>query len=89
VCFEPFGDRGAFRCGVVIADQMNIYPVGDFGVDLVQELAELDHPVPAVEAGEDGAVGGIERGEQDGGAVTHVVIGAFFGHARHHRKCWL
>jgi hypothetical protein len=45
--------------------------------------------LPVVHAGDDGAVGDIERCEQAGGAVADVVVGAFLGHAGHHRECWL
>jgi Winged helix-turn helix len=42
--------------------------------------------VPAVQAGDDGAVGGFEGREQAGRAVPDVVVGAFLGHAGHHRE---
>ena len=71
---------------VVVADQVHVQVGGDLAVDLGQELLELDGAVPAVQAGDHGAVGGVERGEQAGGAVADVVVGAFLGHARHHRE---
>ncbi len=71
---------------VVVADQMDLEVLGDVGVDLGEEFAELDRPVAAVQAGDHGAVGGVERREQARGAVTDVVVGAFLGHPGHHRK---
>ena len=74
---------------VVVADQVNGQVGGNFGVDLGEELLELDGAVPSVQAGDDGAVFDVERGEQAGGAIADVVVGAFLGHAGHHRECWL
>jgi hypothetical protein len=51
-----------------------------------QELLELHGPVPAVQGSDDLARGDIERGEQGGQAVAHVVVGAPLGHARHYRQ---
>jgi hypothetical protein len=59
---------------------------GDGLVDGDQELAELDRAVAAVQRGDHGAVGDVERREQAGGAVAHVVMAAPLGHARHHRQ---
>ncbi len=42
-----------------------------------------------MDRGDHGAVGGVERGEQAGRAVAHIIVGAFLGHARHHRECRL
>ena len=39
-----------------------------------------------MQGGDDGAVGDVEGGEQAGGARAHVVVGAFLGHAGHHRE---
>lgn len=60
--------------------------LGHFGVDLGQELPELDRSMPTMNAGDHSAVGGVERGEQTGGAVPDVVVSAFLRHARHHRE---
>ena len=68
--FEPFENAGGLVGAVVIADQMNLQLVGDFRIDLVQEFLELDGPVPAVNAGDDGAVGGIERGDSPAGSLS-------------------
>jgi hypothetical protein len=57
---------------------------GDLGVQLGQELCELHRPVPAVERGDDGSVGDVERGEQAGHAVADVVVGSPLGPAGHH-----
>ena len=39
-----------------------------------------------MQGGDHGAIGGVERREQAGGAVADVVVGALLGHARHHRE---
>jgi hypothetical protein len=51
-----------------------------------RELAEPGRPVPAVQLGDHGAVGDVERGEQAGDAVPQIVVRAPLGHARHHRQ---
>jgi hypothetical protein len=45
-------------------------------VDRDEELAELDGAVPAVQLGDDAAVGDVEGGEQAGDAVPQVVMRA-------------
>ena len=76
--------RGLGRCGgpsaVVVADQVDVEPVGHLGVDLGQELLELDRPLPPVQAGAHGAVGDVHRGEQRGGPVADVAVSASLGH---------
>ena len=42
--FEPLENCGALVSAVVVADQVNFKPVGDFGIDLGQKLLELDGP---------------------------------------------
>src|SRR3954469_10771992 len=56
-------------------------PVGDLGLDLGQELLELDRAVASVQARDHIPVGDIDRCEQGRGAVTHVVMGPTLGHA--------
>ena len=60
--------------------------VGDLGVDRGEELAELDGAVAPAQGGDHGAVADLEGSEQAGGAVPDVVLGAFLGHAGHHRE---
>ena len=72
--------------GVVVADQVHVQAGGHRLVDRGQELPELDGPVAAVQLADDGAVGDVEGREQAGDAVPQVVVGAAFGHARHHRQ---
>ena len=79
-------DRWGLVGAVVVADQVHVQLGGNLGVDLGQELLELDGPVPAVHRRDHGAVSDVERGEQAGDAVPDVVVGAALGHARHHRQ---
>jgi hypothetical protein len=85
VAGHPVADRRRFVGGEDVTDQVHVQ-LGRHGlVDRDQKLAELDCPVVAVQRGDDGPVGDVERGEQAGGAVASVVVGAPLGHARHHR----
>ena len=65
---------------------MHVQFGGDGLVDGDQELLELHRAVLAVQFGDHRAVGDVERREQAGDAVAGVVVGAPFGHARHHRQ---
>ena len=86
VLFEPgLHCRGLMRA-VVVTDEVDIEAVGDNGVDLCEELLELDAAVSAVPARDDRPIGGVERHEQARRAVAEVVVRALLGHARHHGK---
>jgi len=61
VRFEPVGDGRVLVGAVVVADQVDIEVGWDFGVDLGEELLELDGSVPAVRCGDDRAVGDVQR----------------------------
>src|SRR5438105_9087039 len=83
---QPVVDEGGLVGGQVVADDMDVQ-LGGYGlVDGDEEFAVFYGPVLAVQFADDGAVGDVERGEQAGGAVPGVVVGAPFGHARHHRQ---
>lgn len=70
-----------FVGAVVVADQAHVEVLGDLLVDLGEELAELRRAVPAVQAGDHRAVGGVERYEQvSRAAVTDTIVGAFLRH---------
>lgn len=60
----------------VVADQVHVQALGDLGVDLGQELLELDGAVFAVQAGDYGPVGGVQGREQGCGSVPDAVVGA-------------
>ena len=71
--------------GVVVHDQMQLL-VGVAAGEVAEEDQELLVPVPwSCKAG-DLAGGDLERGEQGGGAVPHVVMGAFLGLPGLHRQ---
>ena len=71
---------------VVVAAQVDVEVGGDLGVDLGQELLELDAAVTPVQAGDHRAVGDVKGSEQAGGAVPDVVVGRLLWHAGHHRE---
>src|SRR5665647_2590909 len=83
---EPGVDRRRLVGAVAVTDQMHVQVARDFGVDLGQELPELNRSMPPVDRGDDGPVGDVERGEQAGHAVTDIVMGAPLGHPGHHRQ---
>jgi hypothetical protein len=61
VAGQPVPDGRGLVGGEVVADQVHVQVGGDGLVDGDQELAELDRPVLAVQCGDDGAVGDVER----------------------------
>src|SRR6202042_3989375 len=83
---QPVADGGLLVGGVVVADHVDVQFSGHGLVDLAEEFQVLLVAVPAVELGDDGAVGDVEGGEQAGDPVAGVVVGAPLGHAGHHRQ---
>ena len=83
---QPSLDRRGLVGGVVVHDDVEVQPLGDAPVDLLQEVEELPGPVASVALADDAARGDIEGCEQRGGAVTLVVVCAPLGHARQHRQ---
>ena len=78
---QPGGHRGVLVGGVVVDHHVQLAPRVGLG-DLLEEPQELLVPVPVV-AGVDHLAGGdLERGEQGGGAVPDVVVGAGLGQPR-------
>ena len=69
VAGEPVPYRRGLVGGEVVADQVHVQPGRHGLVDRYQELPELRGAVLAVQFGDHGAVGDVERGEQAGGAV--------------------
>ena len=43
-------------------------------------------PVAGLALGKDGSAGNVERGEQRGGSVPHVIVGDAFDIAQAHRQ---
>ncbi len=63
---EPSFHGGRLMSAVVVADQVDGQVSGHLLVDLDQKLLEFDGAVAPVQAGDYGAVGGVERREQAG-----------------------
>ena len=82
---QPGGDRRGLVGGEVVADQMHVEFVWDGLVDLVEELLELDRPMPPLDGVDDQPGGHVQGREQVGGTGAGVVEAAAFGHAGHHR----
>ena len=59
---------------VVVQNQMHVQSLGDCCCDAVQELAELHRAVPGVEIAYDASAFHLQRCEQRGGAVPHIVV---------------
>ena len=83
---QPGFDRCGLVGGVVVHDDVDVEPVRDASVDQLEEVEELPGPVAAIALADDGAGGDIKGGEERGGAVALVIVGAALGHARQHRK---
>lgn len=45
---QPIADQRCLVGGVVVPDEMDLESLGDIGLDLVEELAELGRPMTAV-----------------------------------------
>src|SRR6266702_3448309 len=75
---QPVADHQGLMGAVVVQDQMNVQRCGHGLLDGVEEVAELAGAMPLLGLADDPAGPGVERGEQTGGAVTFVVMGAAF-----------
>ncbi len=68
---QPAANPRGFVRTVVVQDEVGLEAGGHRHLDLIQELAELDGPMvtmvtcPALD---------VERGEQRGGAVAHIIM---------------
>src|SRR5690606_9229714 len=80
---EPVLDGGMLVRAVVVADQMDL-PTRVGAPDRFEEGDELDVRVTRVATTVDSARRHLERGEEAGGAVADVVVGAPFGTAGPH-----
>jgi hypothetical protein len=78
---QPAADGRSLVRGVVVQDEVDVELGRHLPIDALQELAELHCPVPAMELPDHFPAGNVEGGEQRGGAVTGVVVGAAFGRA--------
>ena len=76
---QPRFDRRRFVGGVVVHDDVDIEPVRDIGIDLLEEVEELGCPVALVTLADHEAGGHVERGEQRCRAVADIVMGPPLG----------
>src|ERR1700726_3647720 len=83
---EPRFDLGCLVGRVVIHDDMDIEPFRNLGIDLFEELQELDRPVTLVAFADDKPRGDIECGKQRGRTMPYIAVRATFRYARHHRQ---
>lgn len=79
---QPPVDLGGLVGRVVVEDEVHVEVVGDFAVEVVEELLEFGGAVAGVQLGVDPAGGDVEGGEQVGGAVAHVVVAGAGGAGR-------
>ena len=86
VARQPGGDGEGLVGGVVVAHHVDLQVLWDRLVDLGQELPELRGPVTAVDRGDHGPVGDVQRGEQARRAVTDIVMTPPVGDTRNHRQ---
>ena len=64
---------------VVVQDQMDVEVRRHLGIDRVEELQELLTPMTPMPFADDLARGDVERGEQCGRAVAHIIMRAPLG----------
>src|SRR6266567_1267479 len=73
---QPVANRLSLVCAIVVQDQMDVQLLRYILFDGIEEVAELAGAMPLLGLADDPAGPGVERGEQTGGAVTFVVMGA-------------
>src|SRR5437867_3838753 len=75
---EPTLNASVLVSAVVVQDQVDLEPEGDVRVDLAKEVEELLMAVMPPTLGQHLTGSDVERGEQRGGAVPHIVVGNAF-----------
>ena len=83
---HPTLDRGSLVGSVVVHHQMHVELGRNVGFDGVEEFTKLQRAVTPLQLTDDLAGPGIERGEEAGGSVAEIVVGAAFGLAGAHRQ---
>ena len=73
---QPVPDQLRFVGAVVVQDQVNVQFFRHMPFDGVEEVAELRRAVALLVLADDRATPGVEGGEEAGGAVALVVVGA-------------
>src|SRR5215218_7084632 len=63
---------------IVVENKMNVQRGGHFGIDLVEELAELKGTVTAMQLTDDFASLSVQGGKQRGGAIAPIIMSAAF-----------
>ena len=86
---QPVADQGGLVGAVVVDNEVDRELCGNIGVDGVEKFAELDRPVATMALADHSAGFEVERGEQVGGAVTLIIMGAPLGLPGPQREQWL
>src|SRR5579872_2757933 len=83
---QPSFDHRGLMGSVIVEDQVDVEMSGDFGVDELQELLELDGPMPMVDRADHLSGGHVQGCEETGGAMADIVVAAPLGRAGHERQ---
>jgi len=83
---QPAANRRCLVGAVVVEDQMHVEPGRHRRIDGAQELAELARAMPPVALADHLAALHVQRREQRGGPVAHVVVGPALHLSRPHRQ---
>jgi hypothetical protein len=76
---QPAPDQLGLGGAVVVKDQMHFELGRDLLLDVLQEAFELAGAMAPVKISDHPSAGDVEGGEQRGGAVPTVVVGAALG----------
>jgi hypothetical protein len=74
VTVQPAGNFLVFVCGIVVADQVDMFFLGDGLVDQAEKLQPLLMPVPLLAEAEDLAVKGVQGRKRCCCVVTFIVM---------------
>lgn len=91
---EPGPDLGSFVSRIIVHDDMDIEPVGNRAIDLLEEVEEVNRAVPFVAFADDNVRcpfdfardRNVERCKQRCRAVPHIAVGPALGDAGYHRQ---
>ena len=71
---QPALDADVAVGAIVVEDQVQGFPVGKLGIELLEKLQELLMPVPGIALADHPAFDDLQGGKQRRGAVAMVVV---------------
>ena len=79
VAHFPRSDLLVLVSGVIVKYDVNVQPIGDVALDLIQEAKELLMPMPVLAGNLNVSGGNVQCGEEGCYSMPYVVVGNALG----------